>query len=119
MWWMVERQARRPRTGEARFAAYLEAVAAVLGGVRRAASARAYCTGLLLPGERKSVEPMAARAEPGRVQARHHSLYHVVAKTEWDDLAPLRAVRGRVPPAVERHGPVRYWMIDGIAFSKQ
>ncbi len=71
---MAERQARRPRTGEARFAAYLEAIAAVLGDVRRAASARAYCTGLLLPGERKSVEPRAARIEPGRVQAKHQSL---------------------------------------------
>ena len=79
---MVERQTRRPGTGEARFAAYLEAIAAVLGDVRRAASARAYCTGLLLPGERKSVEPMAARIEPGRVQAKHQSMHHVVAKAE-------------------------------------
>ena len=88
---MVERQTRRPRTGEARFTAYLEAIAAVLGDVRRAASARAYCTGLLLPGERKSVEPMAARIEPARVQARHQSMHHVVAKAEWDDAALLRA----------------------------
>ena len=60
---------------------------------RRAASARAYCTGLLLPGERKSVEPMAARIEPDRVQAKHQSMHHVVAKAEWDDAALLRAVR--------------------------
>ena len=62
---MVERQTRRPRTGEARFAAYLEEIVAELGDVSRAASARAYCTGLLLPGERKSVEPMAARIDAG------------------------------------------------------
>ena len=90
---MVERQTRRPRTGEARFAAYLEAIVAELGDVRRAASARAYCTGLLLPGERKSVEPMAARIEPDRVQAKHQSMHHVVAKAKWDDTALLRAVR--------------------------
>src|SRR4051794_16520085 len=116
---MVERQTRRPRTGEARFAAYLEAITTGLGDVRRAASARAYCTGLLLPGERKSVEPMAARIEPARVQAKHQSLHHVVAKAEWDDAALLRAVRERVLPAIARHGPVRYWIVDDTAFPKQ
>ena len=116
---MAERRTRRPRTGEARFAAYLEAIAAVLGDVRRAASARAYCTGLLLPGARKSVEPMAARIEPRRVQAKHQSMHHVVAKAEWDDAALLRAVREQVLPAIEQHGPVRYWMVDDTAFPKQ
>jgi SRSO17 transposase len=112
-------EARRPRTGEERFAVYLDTIAAVLGHASRAAAARAYCTGLLLPGERKSIEPMAARIEPGRVQAKHQSLHHVVAKAEWDDAALLRAVRERVLPAVERHGPVRYWMVDDTAFPKQ
>src|ERR687886_1755289 len=111
--------AKRPRTGEARFAAYLDAIAAVLGHASRAASARAYCTGLLLPGERKSIEPMAARIAPTRVQAAHQSLHHVVAKAEWDDAAVLRAVRQRVLPAIERHGPVRYWIVDDTAFPKQ
>jgi SRSO17 transposase len=119
MWGMAERQTRRPRTGEARFAAYLEAIMVGLGNVRRAASARAYCTGLLLPGERKSVEPMAARIEPARVQARHQSLHHVVAKAAWDDAALLRAVREQVVPAIERHGPVRYWIVDDTGFPKQ
>ena len=111
--------ARRPRTGEARFAAYLDEIAAVLGRANRAAAARAYCTGLLLPGERKSVEPMAARIAPDRVQAAHQSLHHVVAKAEWDDAAVLRAVRERVLPAIERHGPVRYWIVDDTGFPKQ
>jgi SRSO17 transposase len=111
--------ARRPRTGEERFAAYLEAIAAVVGHSRRAAAARAYCTGLLLPGERKSIEPMAARIAPDRVQAAHQSLHHLVAQADWDDAALLRAVRERVLPAVERHGPVRYWMVDDTAFPKQ
>src|SRR5919112_4638950 len=119
MWGMAERQTRRPGTGEARFAAYLEAITAGLGDVRRAASARAYCTGLLLPGERKSVEPMAARIEPARVQAKHQSMHHVVAKAEWDDAALLRAVREQVLPAIERHGSVRYWIVDDTAFPKQ
>src|SRR5215217_5686848 len=116
---MVQERIKGPQSGEARLAAYLEAIAAGLGDVRRAASARAYCTGLLLPGERKSVEPMAARMEPGRVQAKHQSLHHVVAQAEWDDAALLRAVRDQVLPAVEEHGPVRYWMVDDTAFPKQ
>src|ERR671921_855955 len=111
--------ARRPRTGDGRFAAYLDAIAAVLGHASRAAAARAYCTGLLLPGERKSVEPMAARIAPGRVQAAHQSLHHVVAKAEWDDAALLRTVRGLVLPAIERHGPVRYWIVDDTGFPKK
>jgi SRSO17 transposase len=76
-------EAGQLRAGEARFAAYLDAITAVLGHAGRVAPARAYCTGLLLPGERKSVEPMAARIEPDRVQAAHQSLHHIVAKAEW------------------------------------
>jgi SRSO17 transposase len=110
---------RRPRAGEARLAAYLDAIVAVLGHASRSAAARAYCTGLLLPGERKSIEPMAARIAPGRVQAAHQSLHHVVAKAEWDDAALLRAVRDLVLPAIERHGPVRYWIVDDTGFPKK
>jgi len=119
MWWMAQGRTRRSRSGEERFAAYLDEIGAVLGHASRAAAARAYCTGLLLPGARKSVEPMAARIEPGRVQARHQSLHHVVAKAEWDDAAVLAAVRREVLPALERHGPVRYWIIDDTGFPKQ
>src|SRR5919205_1190437 len=108
-----------PRGGEARFAAYLDAISAVLGHTSRAAAARAYCTGLLLPGARKSVEPMAARLEPARVGARHQSLHHVVAKAEWNDAAVLAAVRRQVLPALERHGPIRYWIVDDTGFPKQ
>jgi SRSO17 transposase len=62
---------------------------------------------------------MAARIEPGRVQARHRSLHHVVAKAGWSDAALLAAVRRRVLPALGRHGPVRYWIVDDTGFPKQ
>jgi SRSO17 transposase len=110
---------QQPLTGEARLEAYLDAVVGGLGHMRRAASARAYCTGLLLPGERKSIEPMAARLDPGHVQAKHQSLHHVVAEAEWDDTALLAAVRAEVLPAIERHGPVVYWIVDDSGFPKQ
>src|SRR6201987_488597 len=116
---MDQEETGQPLRGEARLAAYLEAIAGVLGHARRAASARAYCTGLLLPGERKSIEPMAARLDPAHVQAKHQSLHHVVAQADWDDAALLAAVRAQVLPAIERHGPVRYWIVDDSGFPKQ
>src|ERR1700761_4491180 len=116
---MYQEGARQKLTGEARLAAYLDAIVGGLGHARRAASARAYCTGLLLPGERKSIEPMAARLDPAHVQAKHQSLHHVVAQADWDDAALLAAVRAQVLPAIERHGPVRYWIVDDSGFPKQ
>ena len=90
------------RTSESRFAAYVEGLAKALGHADRVAPLKAYCTGLTLPGERKSVEPMAARVEPGRVQAAHQSLHHFVAKADWSDEAVLAMVRAEVLPAIER-----------------
>jgi len=116
---MDQKGTRQPLTSEARLAAYLDAITAELGHASRAASAQAYCTGLLLPGERKSIEPMAARLEPAHVQAKHQSLHHVVAQANWDDAAVLAAVRAQVLPAIERHGRVRYWIVDDSGFPKQ
>jgi SRSO17 transposase len=47
------------------------------------------------------------------------SLHHVVAQAEWDDAALLAAVRAEVLPAIERHGPVTYWIVDDTGFPKQ
>src|SRR3954468_8106208 len=116
---MDQKGTQQPLTSEARLAAYLDEIAGVLGHASRAASAQAYCTGLLLPGERKSIEPMAARLDPAHVQAKHQSLHHVVAQADWDDAAVLAAVRAQVLPAIERHGPVRYWIVDDSGFPKQ
>jgi SRSO17 transposase len=74
---------------------------------------------LLLPGSRKSVEPMAARMEPGRVQAAHQSLHHVVAKADWSDEVVLTAVRHRVVPAIERLGAISAWIVDDTGFPKK
>src|SRR3954451_9851740 len=116
---MDQEGARQPLTGEARLEAYLDAIVWGLGHASRTALARASCTGLLRPGERKSMEPMAARLEPGHVQAKHQSLHHVVAQADWDDAAVLAAGRGQVLAGSERHGPVRYWIFDATGFPKQ
>src|ERR1700710_1072235 len=104
---------------ESRFAAYVEAITSALGHADRAAPFRSYCAGLLLPGDRKSVEPMAARVQPGRVQAAHQSLHHFVAKSDWSDDAVLAAVRARVLPIIERRGPIRALVIDDTGMPKK
>ena len=53
------------------------------------------------------------------MQAKHQSLHHVVAQAEGDDAAVLAAVRAQVLPAIERHGPVLYWIVDDTSFPKQ
>jgi SRSO17 transposase len=104
---------------EARFAAYVGALAEGLGHGDRIAPMRAYCTGLLLPGERKSIEPMAARIEPDRVQAAHQSLHHLIASADWSDEAVLAIVREQVLPEIERHGAIRTWIVDDTSFPKK
>jgi SRSO17 transposase len=104
---------------EARFNTYLDALSAELGHADRATPFQFYCTGLLLPGERKSVEPMAARLEPARVQATHQSLHHLVAKADWSDAAMLATVRSQVLPAIERHGALNAWIVDDSGFPKK
>jgi SRSO17 transposase len=46
------------KTLEDRFVAYVEVLASTLAHVDRKAPFSAYCRGLILPGERKSVEPL-------------------------------------------------------------
>ena len=107
------------RSSESRFSTYVEALTSALGHADRAAPFRSYCAGLLLPGDRKSVEPMAARVQPGRVRAAHQSLHHFVAKADWSDEAVLTAVRDHVLPRIERHGPIRALIVDDTGMPKK
>jgi SRSO17 transposase len=106
-------------SSESRFAAYVEAITQALGHADRAAPFRSYCAGLLLPGDRKSVEPMAARVQPARVQAAHQSLHHFVAKADWSDEAVLAAVRARVLPVMKQRGPIRALIVDDTGIPKK
>ena len=101
---------------EERFTAYVEALARTLAHADRKEPFAAYCRGLLLPGERKSVEPMAARLRPERVSAAHQSLHHLVAKAAWSDAALLAALREQVLPAL---GPITAWIVDDTGFPKR
>src|SRR4051812_37060696 len=104
---------------EERFGDYVGRLGDVLGHADRRAPLRAYTTGLLLPGERKSVEPMAARVDPARVGAAHQSLHHFVAKAAWDDAALLAAVRAYALPAMLERGPIRAWIVDDTGLPKK
>ena len=104
---------------EARFAEYVAGLGSVIGHAERTRPLRDYCTGLMLPGERKSVEPMAARTAPARTAAQHQSLLHFVANAAWSDEAVLAKVREIVLPAIEKSGPIEAWIIHDTSFPKQ
>jgi SRSO17 transposase len=72
-----------------------------------------------MPGERKSVEPLAAVTSPARVSAQHQSLLHFVGQAPWSDTALLERVRDQVLPVMERQEPVRAWIIDDTGFPKK
>ena len=104
---------------ESRLASYVEELAGVLGHAARIQPLRDYCVGLLMPCERKSVEPMAAITAPARVSAQHQSLLHFIGEGGWSDEKVLARVRARVLPAMERYGPIEAWIIDDTGFPKQ
>jgi SRSO17 transposase len=99
-----------------RFAAYVEGLVSVLGHADRARPLRDYCTGLVMPGERKSVEPMAAVTAPDRVCAQHQSLLYFVGIAPWSDEKLVAKVCELVMPTM---GPIKAWIIDDTAFPKK
>jgi SRSO17 transposase len=102
-----------------RFAAYLADLASVLGDARRYAAMVSYCTGLLLPSERKSVEPMAALTAPARTAAQHQSLLHFVGQGDWSDDAMMERIREHTIPRIEGHGAISAWIVDDTGFPKK
>jgi SRSO17 transposase len=104
---------------EAEFEDYLAMLSGRLGHADRVEPFGDYCRGLMLPGERKSVEPMAARVAPRRVRSKHQSLHHFVAEASWSDAGLLDAVRDYVVPVL-RKGEGRWsWIVDDTGFPKK
>src|SRR5262245_37833802 len=110
-----------PRTGDvaSRFSTFVDGLISVIGHAARAKPLRDYCTGLMMPCHRKSVEPMAAMTAPERTAAQHQSLLHFVGQGDWSDQQVLAKVREMVLPAIERHGPIEAWIIDDTGFPKK
>lgn len=76
-----------PKLGE--FEHYIRRLCEALGHRDRHSGFADYSRGLMLPIERKSVEPLAAHTDPLHVSAKHQSLHHLVAQSEWSDQAVL------------------------------
>ncbi|OLI07198.1 transposase, partial [Xanthomonas oryzae] len=104
------------RTLEVRFEQYGEVVAAALSHADRKQPAHWYLKGLLLPGGRKSVEPMAARVHPQNVRSAHQSMHHLVADADWSDQALLAAVAAQVLPPLSRESAAGHWIVDDTGF---
>ena len=103
-----------------RFEEYVMMIAGHLGHADRVGPFRGYCAGLMLPGERKSVEPMAARVAPTQVRSAHQRLHHFVADAPWSDATVLGAVRNHVLAAAgKRSGTPEVLIVDDTGFPKQ
>jgi SRSO17 transposase len=102
----------------ASFEAYLDHLCEGLGHADRRTGLKDYCRGLMLPIERKSVEPLAAQLEPAHVSAKHQSLHHFVAHAAWSDEAVLSRVREWVIPALETADGY-YWIVDDVGMPKK
>ena len=108
---------RQTDDSESRFAGYVEGLASVIGHKDREGPLRDYCTGLLMPCERKSVEPMAAITAPHGTAAQHQSLLHFIGEGKWSDEKVLAKVREMVVPQMQRHGAIEAWIIDDTGFA--
>src|SRR3984885_8468247 len=104
---------------ESRFAAFVDGIVSVIGHADRAGPLRDYCIGLMMPGERKSVEPMAAVTAPERTAAQHQSLLHFVGQAVGSYASVLAEVREMVLPRIERHGALAAWIIDDTGLPKK
>jgi SRSO17 transposase len=104
---------------DARFAAYVQGLACVAGHVDRIGPLRDHCIGLMLPGERKSVGAMAAKAAPARTAVQHRSLLHFVGEDSCSDEKVLAKVGEMVLPSMERHDPMEAWIVDDTGLPKQ
>jgi len=111
--------ARKTVATEERFQEFITRLFKAVGHADRREPLRAYVAGLLLPGERKSVEPMAARIDPRHVESRHQSMHHFVADAPWDEAAVLRVARDWALEQFERHGPIEAWVVDDTGIPKK
>src|ERR1039457_3306355 len=93
------------------FADFLEPLVAELGRSERREGAALYVQGLLMPGERKSIGPMAAR-----LQTDSQKLQQFLADSPWDEQDVWRAIRRKVVPVLE---PLAAWIIDETGWLKQ
>jgi SRSO17 transposase len=100
---------------------YFQQIGDVLGEESRRGSFALYAMGLLGDGERKSVEPIAARTcpDPERVDAMHQRLLHFAVDSKWSDRDVRRAAAQYALEAMTGREPVEVWIVDDTGFLKQ
>ena len=92
--------------------AFLSDVVLSMGRKERRHHAEEYIRGLLMDGERKSIEPMADGLPDGDVQA----LQQFVNQSPWSS----REVQASLARKVEQEFvPEAYWLVDEVSFPKQ
>jgi SRSO17 transposase len=106
---------------ELRMKGYLDGVADILGNKRRKESFAIYAMGLMGDGERKSAEPIAARAcgDPALADAYHQRLTHFLCDSDWDDAAVRRFCARYALAEMTRGEKVETWIVDDTGFLKQ
>lgn len=107
--------------GKARLEDYIERIGDVLGNAKRRASFATYALGLLGDAERKSVEPIAARATGSaeNVDAMHQRLLHFLTDSPWDDHSVRRLAAEYGVKAMTATEPIEAWILDDTGFLKQ
>ena len=84
---------------------------AELGRCERRVAAARYVQGLLMPGQRKSVESM-----PERLGVDAQELLQFVSASPWSDQAVWTVVRQKIIPHLE---PMETWVVDETGWLKQ
>lgn len=71
----------------AELAAFLDVMTEGMGRMERCRAMQSYVTGLLLDGERKSIQPMAARLvqEPSEAEAMRQRLQECITISDWNE----------------------------------
>lgn len=108
-----------PSTRQQRFDQYLALLSDAVDHPHRSKPLRNYCTGLLLPIERKSIEPIASKLAPNNVRAEHQSLQQFIADSNWRDASVLASARQYALPALTAHGGVEATIVDDTGLPKQ
>jgi len=107
--------------GQRRLSDYFDRIGRVLNNKKRRASFATYAFGLLGDGERKSAEPIAARAcgDPDTIDPLHQRLLHFLSESEWSDRGVRREAARHVVSALTEREPVQAWIVDDTGFLKQ
>jgi SRSO17 transposase len=107
--------------GVQRLEEYFRRIGDILGEESRRSSFAVYAMGLLGDGERKSVEPIAARAcpDPCKTDAMHQRLLHFAVDSRWSDRDVRREAAQYALSAMTQREPVEAWIVDDTGFLKQ